>query len=199
MRKPLIILALLLAPSACSSDPNSDNTKPPGDLTILPLAQGTPPLVTDSAGFWAVFDEDREVRIDIAPDQDYLKFRVRPGALLRYPDGTLFGPGDSVFISVKVIDPDLLYFEFTPSGLTFNPAQPAELSLDYDHAGFTVEGDYDDDGDADSADDDLESEFSIWQQEAPGDVFLRLQGLLEIEFDEINVDILGFTRYALAY
>ena len=199
MRKLSLVLALLLALSACSSDPNTDNTKPPGELTILPLAQGTPPLTTDSAGFWAVFDEDREVRIDIAPNQDYLKFRVRDNSLLRYPDGTLFGPGDSVYISVKVIDPSLLYFEFTPSGLTFNPLEPAELSLDYDHAGFTVEGDYDDDGDVDSNDDDIESELRVWQQELPGDLFLRLAGLIEVEVDEINVDILGFTRYALAY
>lgn len=198
MRK-LSVALVLLAITACSSDPNADNTRPPGELTILPLAPGTPPLVTDSAGFWAVFDEDREVRIDIAPDQDYLKFRVRPGALLRHPNGTLFGPGDSVFISVKVVDPDLLYFEFTPSGLKFNPAQPAELSIDYVFAGFTVPGDYDNDGDNDNVDDDLESEFRVWQQETPGSLFTALNGLLEVEIDEINVDILSFTRYALAY
>ena len=199
MRKPLTTITLMLALAACSSDPNDDDNRPPGDLTILALAQGTPPLTTDSAGFWALFGDDREVRIDIAPDQDYLKFRVRPGALLRYPDGSLFGPGDSVYISVKVIDPDLLYFEFTPSGLTFNPAQPAELSLDYDHAGFTIEGDYDDDGDVDSEDDEIDLTLDIWRQEGPGDLFTRLQGVLEIEVNEINMDILGFTRYALAY
>jgi hypothetical protein len=199
MRKALTPIGLFLAIAGCGSDPNPDDTRPPGDLTILRLAQGTPALVTDSAGFWAVFGEDREVRIDIAPDQDYLKFRVRDDALLRYPDGTLFGPGDSVFISVKVINPDSLYFQFTPSGLTFNPNEPAELSLDYDHAGFTVEGDYDNDGDSDGDDDDLETEFAVWQQESAGDPFVRLQGLIEVEVDEINVDILGFTRYALAY
>jgi hypothetical protein len=199
MRNPTLTLALLLALAACSSDPNPDDTRPPGDLTILRLAEGTPPLVTDSAGFWAVAGEDREVRIDIAPDQDYLKFRVRDDALLRYPDGTLFAPGDSVFITVKVINPDSLYFQFTPSGLTFRSDEPAELSLDYDHAGFTIEGDYDNDGDSDSDDEDLETEFGVWQQENAGDPFVRLQGLIEVEVDEINVDILSFTRYALAY
>lgn len=199
MKRLSILFALLLALSACGSDPNPDDTRPPSDLTILRLAQGTPPLVTDSAGFWAVAGEDRQVRIDIAPDQDYLKFRVRPAALLRYPDGTLFTPGDSVFISVKVINPDSLYFQFTPSGLTFNPAQPAELSLDYNHAGFTVVGDYDNDGDSDASDDALESDFHIWRQENAGDPFVRLLGLIEVELNEINVDILGFTRYALAY
>jgi hypothetical protein len=199
MKTASLAFALLLVLGACSSDPNPDDTRPPADLTILPLAPGTPPLVTDSAGFWAVAGEDREVRIDIAPDQDYLKFRVRPGSLLRYPDGSLFTPGDSVFIAVKVVNPDRLYFEFSPSGLKFNPAQPAELSLDYDHAGFTIEGDYDDDGDSDANDDSIEATFSVWQQENAGSLFARLQGLIEIEIDEITVDILSFTRYALAY
>ena len=198
MRKLSAAIALLLA-TACSSDPNTDNTRPPGELTILELAEGTPPLVTDSVAFWAVFNEDREVRIDIAPNTDYLKFRVRDGALFRYPDGTPFGPGDSVFITVKVINPDSLYFEFTPAGLRFNPLEPAELSLDYELAGFTIPGDYDNDGDNDNQDDDLESEFRVWQQESPGSLFAPLDGILEIEFDEINVDILSFTRYALAY
>ena len=199
MRRIFIAAVVIVAMAACSSDPGPDDTRPPGDLTILRLAQGTPPLVTDSAGFWAVAGEDREVRIDIAPVQDYLKFRVRPGALRLYPNGTPFAPGDSVFISVKVINPDSLYFQFTPAGLKFNASEPAELSLDYDHAGFTVEGDYDNDGDSDANDDALESEFSIWQQESAGEPFIRLNGLIEVELDEINVDILGFTRYALAY
>lgn len=198
MRKLSAAIALLLA-TACSSDPNTDNTRPPGELTILELAEGTPPLVTDSVGFWAVFDEDREVRIDIAPNTDYLKFRVRDEALFRYPDGSPFGPGDSVFITVKVINPDSLYFEFTPAGLRFNPQEPAELSLDYQLAGFTVPGDYDNDGDNDNQDADLESEFRVWQQESAGSLFAPLDGILEVEFDEINVDIFSFTRYALAY
>ena len=199
MRRLSMAFTLLLALAACSSDPNTDNTRPPGELTILELAQGTPALVTDSVGFWAVAGEDREVRIDIAPDQDYLKFRVRPNALRLYPDGTPFAPGDSVFITVKVINPDSLYFQFSPSGLKFSASEPAELSLDYDHAGFTVEGDYDNDGDVDSNDDNLESDFAVWQQENTGGPFVRLNGLIEVELDEINVDILGFTRYALAY
>ena len=68
MRRLSMAFTLLLALAACSSDPNTDNTRPPGELTILELAQGTPALVTDSVGFWAVAGEDREVRIDSASD-----------------------------------------------------------------------------------------------------------------------------------
>lgn len=196
------LLATLAIAGACtdSTNPGDGDNRPEDSLTILTLAQGTPPLVTDSVGFWAVYDDDREGRIDVvAPDEDYLKLRIREGALLRYPDGTLFGPGDSVFITVKVVDPDRLLFEFTPAGLTFSPGQPAELSLDYRFAGTGVPGDFDGDGDVDGDDDDIEINFAIWRQETVGDPFSRLQGVLEVEIDEINVDILGFTRYALAY
>jgi hypothetical protein len=196
----LVLAAALLLPGCdSSSPPGNGGTKPPAELTILRLAQGTPPLVTDSVGFYAVYDQDREARIDIAPDLDYLKFKVEKFSLLRRPDGTLFGPGDSVFISIKVINPDELQFEFTPAGLRFNPAIPAELSLDYDSVGFTIPGDYDGDGDDDIDDSEIETELAIWKQEAPGQLFTRLSGFIEIELDEIEVKIHGFTRYALAY
>jgi hypothetical protein len=196
-----LILFALMAPACDSSGPgeNGGSTRPPGELTILRLAQGTPPLVTDSVGFYAVYDDEREVRIDIAPDVDYLKFKVEKFSLFRRPDGTLFGPGDSVFISVKVINPDELLFEFTPAGLQFNPAIPAELSLDYDSAGFTIPGDYDGDGDEDDQDAEIETEFAVWKQENPGQLFNRLTGFLELELDELELKITSFTRYALAY
>ena len=120
-------------------------------------------------------------------------------SLFRRPDGSLFGPGDSVFISIKVINPDELLFEFTPAGLKFNPAIPAELSLDYDSAGFTIPGDYDGDGDDDIDDSEIETELAIWKQEAPGLLFSRLTGFIEFELDEVEVKIHSFTRYALAY
>lgn len=198
---PALAFASLLLAAGCDSSnpPDNGGTRPPGELTILTLAEGTPPLVTDSVGFYALYDEDREVRIDIAPDVDYLKFKVEKFSLFRRPDGSLFGPGDSVFISIKVINPDELLFEFTPAGLKFNPAIPAELSLDYDSAGFTIPGDYDGDGDDDIDDSEIETDLAIWKQEAPGLIFSRLTGFIELELDEVEVKIHSFTRYALAY
>jgi hypothetical protein len=197
----MVAFASVLLAAGCDSSnpPDNGGTKPPGELTILTLAEGTPPLVTDSVGFYALYDEEREVGIDIAPDVDYLKFKVEKFSLFRRPDGSLFGPGDSVFISIKVINPDELLFEFTPAGLKFNPAIPAELSLDYDSAGFTIPGDYDGDGDDDIDDSEIETDLAIWKQEAPGQLFSRLTGFIELELDEVEVKIHSFTRYALAY
>lgn len=196
------VSAALLGIGACdSATPNDDNTRPAGELNILKLAQTAPPLATDSVGFWAYFDEDTEGEIDFAgTGETYLEFRVRKFSLLTRPNGTLFGPGDSVFISIKVIDPTQLLFDFQPSGLVFNAGEPAELKLEYNHAGSSQEGDFDDDGDVDNDDDEIESNLDLWRQENPGEPFERVvTSLLKIELDEIEADIFGFTRYALAY
>jgi hypothetical protein len=198
------LLAVVLALAAGCTDStnpgdNTGTTRPPGSLNILTLAQGTPALAQDSVSFYAAWDEDREGEIDFTGGERYLRFRVRKHSLFMRPDGTLFGPGDSVLITVKPITPDSLLFEFRPAGLVFNNLIPAELKLEYAHAGKTIPGDLDGDGDADNSDDQLEGDLCIWRQENPGDPYTCLSSLLEVEIDEINGDIPGFSRFALAY
>jgi hypothetical protein len=196
----LITAWAMVAFTGCESTDPGDNgtTRPPAELNILRLAQSTPPLSTDSVGFYALFDEDREVRIDINGN-DYFKFRVRDGALKSRPDGSPFGPGDSIFISIKVVDPQELLFDFQPAGLKFNTDQPAELSLDYDWAGETVPGDYNGDNVVNAEDDALEDQFFIWRQGNPGQPFVRLGSAKVEDLNEINADITSFSRFALAY
>jgi hypothetical protein len=116
-------------------------------------------------------------------------------ALLTRPDGTPFADGDSVLITVRVADPDLLLFEFQPAGLRFNPDRPAELKIHYNHA----DDDLDEDGDVDLEDETLELTIGIWRQENDGDPFERLGSLLFDELEEIEAELQGFSRYALAY
>jgi hypothetical protein len=49
------------------------------------------------------------------------------------------------------------------------------------------------------ADETLELDLAIWRQEADGDPFVRLSSLLSIDFEEIDAELSGFSRYALAY
>jgi hypothetical protein len=196
------LLALLLAGTwACeSSGPGDDDTRPEDELNILTLAQTAPPLATTSVSFWASYDDDTRGEIDFQNADRYLRFEVDKFSLLAFPDGTLFGPGDSVFITVTVVDPARLLFEFEPAGLKFNPLRPAELKLEYGHAGDDVEQDWDDDGTSgDSDDDEIESQFSIWRQASLGLPFLRLGSLKLEEQNEIEAELLSFSRYALAY
>ena len=88
-----------------------------------------------------------------------------------------------------------MLFDLEPSGLQFNPAEPAELKIHYDHAA----GDFNDDGVVDGIDTSIEGTLAIWRQEHPGDPFVRLASVLEVELDEVNVALTGFSRYALAY
>jgi hypothetical protein len=51
----------------------------------------------------------------------------------------------------------------------------------------------------DAEDDALELTLSIWRQESPGDPFVKLGSLLVDDLEEIEAELEGFSRYALAY
>jgi hypothetical protein len=200
----LLVPCLILA-AACSDSNGTDDddgVKPPSELTILRLSGTSPPLFNPVESFYAVRGDNREVRIFFQEDDDdneagdeYLRLRVDAEALLAYPDGTEFVEGDSVLITVRVVDPARLLFEFEPAGLVFSPDRPAELKIHYDKA----DDDLDEDGDVDGEDDDLELTIAIWRQETVGDPFVRLGSLLIDDLEEIDAELEGFSRYALAY
>jgi hypothetical protein len=199
----LIVLPFGLA-LACSDSggPGDDGTKPPSDLTILRLGDTSPPLFNPVESFYAVRGDNREVRIFFEKNDDpgeagdeYLRFAVDNDALLAYPDGTPFVEGDSVLITVRVVDPARLLFEFEPAGLTFSPNRPAELKIHYDKA----DDDLDEDGDIDVDDAELELTLAIWRQESDGGPFVRLGSLLIDDLEEVDAQLEGFSRYALAY
>ena len=199
----LIALPLVLA-LACSDSggPGDDDTRPPTDLTILRLSDDSPPLFNPVESFYAVRGQNREVRIFFEDGEnpgeageEYLRFSVDNETLLAYPDGTPFVEDDSVLITVRVVDPARLLFEFQPAGLSFDPNRPAELKIHYHHA----DDDLDEDGDVDIDDEALELTLSIWRQESDGDPFVRLGSLLLDDLEEIDAELDGFSRYALAY
>lgn len=199
----LIALPFALA-LACSDSggPDDDGTRPPSDLTILRLSGDSPPLLNPVESFYAVRGDNREVRIFFEDENDpgeagdeYLRFAVDNDALLARPDGTLFVEDDSVLITVRVVDAARLLFEFEPAGLSFSPSRPAELKIHYDKA----DDDLDEDGDVDIDDEELELTLAIWRQESDGDPFVRLGSLLIDDLEEIDAEVEGFSRYALAY
>ena len=199
----LIALPFVLA-LACSDSggPDDDDVRPPSDLTILRLSDASPPLFNPVESFYAVRGQNREVRIFFENEErpgeageEYLRFSVDNETLLDYPDGTPFVEDDSVLITVRVVDPARLLFEFDPAGLSFDPNRPAELKIHYNHA----DDDLDEDGDVDIDDEALELTLSIWRQESDGDPFVRLGSLLLDALEEIDAELNGFSRYALAY
>lgn len=203
MRRARFLPFMLVAAVAACSDtggPDNGGVRPPEALRIIRLPATAPPIWNPVDSFYAKRGEDRELRIYFQDDvggsgEEYLRFRVDAGSLLRRPDGTLFQVGDSVLITVRVVDPAQIYFEFEPNGLTFSPSDPAELRIEYAETG----GDLDDDGDTDPDDDAIEQEIDLWRQEGPGQDFLKIGAVKIEELDELEAEVLGFTRYAIAY
>jgi hypothetical protein len=201
----LTALSLALALGCSDSggpDGGDDTVKPPADLTILRLSEGSPPLFDPVVSFYAVKGENREGEISFVddehpgePGEEYLELRVDAEALATRPDGSPIAEGDSVLITVRVVDPARLLFEFEPAGLTFSASRPAELKIHYNHA----DDDLDEDGDVDLDDETLELTLGIWRQENDGDPFERLGSLLIDDLEEIEAELSGFSRYALAY
>lgn len=197
----LLVLAAVAAGCSDAGGPDTGGVKPPGELTIIRLPAGSPPIWNPVDSFYARKGTDREIRIyftnsdGTGPDHEYLRFRVDAPSLLARPDGTLFQVGDSILITVRVTDPELIQFEFEPAGLTFSPSAPAELKIEYGE----TEGDLDDDGDVDADDDTIEQVMAIWRQEQPGQSYVKIGSVKFEELEEIEADILGFTRYAIAY
>jgi hypothetical protein len=203
MRRARFLPLILAAAVAACSDagaPNTGGVKPPGELTIIQLPAASPPIWNPVASFYAKKGTDRELRIYFqdavgGPGEEYLRLRVDAGSLYKRPDGTLFQVGDSILITVTVVDPQQIFFDFQPSGLTFSSAVPAQLKIEYAETG----GDLDDDGDVDTDDDAIEQVIDLWRQEQAGGDFVKLGAVKIEELDEIEADILGFTRYAIAY
>ncbi len=201
--RQLALAVLVGIAAACSNDtgsPAPDENRPQDALNVVHVAASSTPLFNPVDSFYARRGENREVRIYFQDEtggqgEEYLRLRVDANSLLSMPDGTPVAEGDSVLIHVSVVDPSEMLFQFEPSGLQFDPAEPAELKIHYAHA----DGDINDDGKTDTTDDLLEHTLAIWRQENPGDPFERLSSVLSIELDEADAEITGFTRYALAY
>jgi len=201
-RARFLPFALAAALAACSDSgaPDTGGVKPPSALTIIRLPAASQPILNPVQSETCTKGVECELNIFFTDPlggagDGYLRLRVHAASLLKHPDGSLFQVGETVLITVSVVDPTQIYFEFQPSGLTFDPAVPAQLRIEYGETG----DDLDDDGDVDPQDAAIEQVIAIWRQEQPGQSFLRLSGVKSESLDEIEADVLGFTRYAIAY
>lgn len=196
----------VMTTAACSEDDptgvsDRPDTLPESQLTFLRQGVQAPPLVTYDTTVVATAGQtlDLEIRYAPLPGEDsgekFLEFELDDESLLRYPPNhptrpaQAFQPGDTVWIRV-VVDPELLIATLEPSGLAFNPVEPAELEIRY----LNADDDYDDDGDPDP---ELEDDIDLWRQESPGDEWQRTGDLKDLEADRIRALLNGFSRYGL--
>jgi hypothetical protein len=190
---------LALVVLSCNDTTSPDTgVRPASELTFLRPAPGAPQFADTTVRFYAKRGADREVRIRyaVAGDlEEFVRFRVRPEALEAYPDGRPIAVGDSVLITLRIVDFARLIVEFEPTGLRFSQSRPAELKFKYNHTSPDLDGD----GDVDADDARAETHLAIWRQEAPGQPWVRLSSSIEIEIDEIEAELTSFSGYALAY
>lgn len=201
--------AAALAMTGCGDelvDPGEGGgTQPPpsastDELTFLRQSPDAPALFRfdGDTSFVATAGQDLEVKIRYVDPADttqageeFLEFELEDTSLARYPDGTPFTPGDTVTITIRVTG-DTILADFEPSGLEFNPDEPAELEMRFGNA----DRDTDDDGDDDL--DEREDEVRLWKQEQPGDDWLQFSEQPDVDLDRIRADVISFTRFAMA-
>jgi hypothetical protein len=204
------LLCTAMLAVACSSDgatppvtpTNPDSGTPQASLQFLRPATGAT-LSRDSVSFWAVRGQNREVAMYYKPfagssdSVRFLRFKVDNVSLLKRPDGTTFATGDSVLITIKVLDFSKLITQFSPSGLTFSTSKPAELRLDFGHC----DQDFNHDGVVNSTDTNLVPTFAIWKQEQLGQPWVKLTSAVEVNgsLTEVKADVGSFTNHAVAY
>ncbi len=157
-------------------------------------------LLTDSASFYAKVGEDRRLELfyrgySSDTGEAFFRLEVHGASLFKHPDGTPFQAGDSILITVAVPDTNVFDFVFSPTGLQFNPADPAQLHIEYNYANH----DFNADGHYDAEDDRARSLLNVWRRE-PSDTLWTSQGAANSEeFEELETAILSFSHYAVAW
>jgi hypothetical protein len=200
------ILAAAGLVAACGDDdpagPEPPDMVSEAQLTFLRPGSNAPPLVTSDTTVVATAGQRLEVELFYEPEpgesqgERFLEFELEDGSLLEYPPdhptrpGQAFQPGDTIWIRIA-IEPSRLLATLEPTGIVFNPLEPAELEIRY----LNADDDIDDDGDDDP---ELEGEIDLWRQENPGDLWERVGNIKDLEFDRVRAFLLTFSRYGLA-
>jgi hypothetical protein len=190
-------LLLAVALAACGGDSTGPGEiqKPTSDLHFLRLTTSAPQLQSTVVSFFAKKGEDREIRVRFKNGEDYLRFRVFANSVSQRPDGSAFTVGDSVLITITITDPTTLAADFQPTGLKFAASAPARLQFEFGEA----DKDLNSDGVVNATDTALIPQISTWRQETAGAPWVKVNSAVEIELNEVQADIFGFTGYALAY
>lgn len=199
---PLVVLLAVVACDDGPATPPDHEGVPEADLVFVEFADSLLPLAETEGSCWVVKEErDCDLVLRYRPQdagdaegEEFLEFKVAGNALLRRPDGTPFARGDSVRITVVVDDAGRFLFDFSPSGLTFDPDRPAELEVTYLRADDDLNGD----GSRDGEDEEVERSLSIWKQERPGEPWFEVASLHFEDLEELEADVTGFSRFALA-
>jgi hypothetical protein len=170
------------------------------DPNFLHPAVGTPSILNPVIVFTAVKGEDKIVKMFYQPrrlgdSSVFALFRVPQQALDFRPDGTPIASGDSVQITMTLVDADRGIIDFQPSGLRFSAKHPASLKISYRDA----DQDLNQDGRVDILDLLLRLQIHIICRESPSDPWAPIPSINDAGLGEVQAAILGFSGYAIEY
>jgi hypothetical protein len=197
-RIPTLLGAGLCAWALASCDNPAGSRQLPGnELVFVRATDDAPPLDSLQVHVWAKAGENRQAQIRYQEVGNYggdvcLEFKIPGDGLWKRPDGSVVAKGDSVLVTITVVDPKLFNFRFEPSGLQFRPDHPAELRVSYKWA------DRDFNGDGRVDDSDKHFDFGFWKQETDASDWIETGTVKDSDLEEMRADIRSFTRYALA-
>lgn len=194
-----------LTPSAAmTGDPNINQSV---ESRILVEASGAPALETYQAQFWAIEGEDRKFEIRYATDGHghddddddegpvFWRLHLKEHSLVTRLGGTALSHGDSLLISVTV-DSSRLVVDMEPSGLQFNPDEPATLTLFYGWA----DPDLDRDGDVDGEDRTIGDNYlGIWFRADEQSGWESVNASHDREKRRFRMSILHFSGYTVSW
>ena len=189
----------------CAAGTSGPTERPPSQLNILHVATTAPALYNTDTVMVCVkgFECEGSIFFDDGlggPGEEFARLRLDSPSLLKRPDGTIIAEGDTVRITMRVVRADSALFEFEPAGLRFDPDFPAQLKVEYGECGEDIPEDFNGDGiPGDTGDIAIERMLSLWRQEKPGDPFVKVGTAQSEELNEVEADLTGFSRYALAY
>ncbi|AHG88365.1 hypothetical protein J421_0828 [Gemmatirosa kalamazoonensis] len=185
-----------------TAGPSANDAVLDDDPHFVAAAVGAPTIANPLVTFWAVKGRDTTVTMyyhsttsgrDSTP---FFSIRVRARSLWKRPNGSTIADGDSVQITLTLVDAERLIVDCQPSGLLFSPKDPARLKMSY---GFT-DDDLNDDGSVDAIDQTLTQALLIWRKETATSPWLPiLTSNNSTGAHEVEADIGGFTGYAIAY
>jgi hypothetical protein len=212
LRSSLVVFALIGIP-ACSADRVTD----PSSRTLTPAARrasapspkpqflqpaaNAPAIANPIVQFWAKRGVDTTAQMvyhaasGATDSVVFFSLRLRARSLWKRPDGSTIANGDSVLITLTLVDEQKGIVDCQPSGLRFDPDRPARVRISFAES----DPDVNDDGVVNAADSAITRTFAVWRKESTTDPWLRLASFVSTSAQEVEAEIGGFTSYAIAW
>ncbi|HJR64631.1 MAG TPA: hypothetical protein VJ803_13085 [Gemmatimonadaceae bacterium] len=190
-------LLLALALAACTEGPEQI-LAPQMESNVLEQAQGgaqqsisfvrhgedRASLSRHSVSFWGVRGETRTATLGYADGTPMVTLTIPQDALGRDAHGREVARGDSIQITMTLLDRKTFAVRFEPAGLRFNDQAPAILSFNLTRAARKALA---------------SGSVSMWKQETPDSEWTLVPSVVDPSTRTLTANIDGFTVYALSY